>query len=74
MFPFILRGVTLTGVDSVEIPSALRRQMWANLAGPWSAGPAALAAIARDVAFDDLAPEIDTILQGGMRGRVVVAL
>ncbi len=74
VFPFILRGVTLTGVDSVEIPSALRRQMWANLAGPWSAGPAALAAIARDVALDELAPEIDTILRGGMRGRVVVAL
>jgi NADPH:quinone reductase-like Zn-dependent oxidoreductase len=74
VFPFILRGVSLVGIDSVETGPQLRKQIWAFLAGPWKPDAAALAAIARDVKLDALEPEIEAILKGGMRGRVVVAM
>lgn len=72
VFPFILRGVTLAGIDSVEASGVLRAEMWELLADAWKPAPAALKLIARDVALDALEPEIQAILQGGVRGRVVV--
>ena len=36
VFPFILRGVSLLGVDSVEIPIGERQLAWHKLAGEWS--------------------------------------
>jgi acrylyl-CoA reductase (NADPH) len=74
VLPFILRGITLAGIDSVEIGMQLRRQMWNYLAGPWKPEPEILAAIARDVPLAQLSPEIDLILKGGQRGRVVVQI
>jgi len=74
VYPFILRGVTLQGVDSATAAPSLRAQMWQRLAGEWKPSPAALDAIARDIALDELPPLIDAILQGRLQGRVVVAL
>ncbi|MCS6848492.1 MAG: YhdH/YhfP family quinone oxidoreductase [Anaerolineae bacterium] len=74
VYPFILRGVTLQGVDSAETPMPLRAQMWCNLAGEWKPSPAAFEAIAQTVTLDGLSPMIDAILQGRIRGRVVVDL
>lgn len=72
VYPFILRGVTLQGVDSAETPMPLRLQMWHNLANAWKPSPEAFEAIAQIVTLDDLSPMIDAILHGGIRGRVVV--
>ncbi|MFN4295002.1 MAG: YhdH/YhfP family quinone oxidoreductase [Thermoflexales bacterium] len=74
VYPFILRGVTLQGVDSAETPMALRLQMWHNLANSWKPSPMVFEAIAQTVALAGLDPMIDAILQGGIRGRVVVDL
>ena len=71
VFPFILRGVSLLGVDSVEIPMRARQMAWNKLAGDWSVD---LSRIVTEVSLDGLSGEIDKILKGGVRGRVVVDL
>jgi acrylyl-CoA reductase (NADPH) len=71
VFPFILRGVSLLGVDSVEIPMRARQMAWNKLAGDWSID---LPSIVKEVSLEGLNDEIDKILKGGVRGRVVVDL
>ena len=71
VFPFILRGVSLLGVDSVEIPMRARQMAWNKLAADWRVD---LSSIVKEVALEGLDAEIDKILKGGVRGRVVVDL
>ncbi|HWH80350.1 MAG TPA: oxidoreductase, partial [Candidatus Binatus sp.] len=71
VFPFILRGVSLLGVDSVEIPMRARQMAWNKLAGEWSVD---LSSIVKEVSLEGLNAEIDRILKGAMRGRIVVDL
>jgi putative YhdH/YhfP family quinone oxidoreductase len=71
VFPFILRGVSLLGVDSVEIPMRARQMAWSKLAGEWSVD---LSTIVKEVSLEGLDGEIEKILKGGVRGRVVVDL
>ncbi len=72
VLPFILRGATLYGVDSVEMPIEERQRFWAKIADEWKLP--SLDAIAREVSLSALSPEIDRILQGGQTGRVLVAV
>jgi acrylyl-CoA reductase (NADPH) len=73
VFPFILRNVALLGVDSVTVPTMeLRRAMWAKLGGEWKLPM--LDRIAREVGLEQLSPEIDRILKGEQKGRVLVRL
>lgn len=72
VYPFILRGVTLAGIDSVWCPDAERGPLWKLLATDWKSPY--LSEGSRRVGLDDLAPEVDTILRGGQVGRVVVML
>lgn len=72
VYPFILRGVTLTGIDSAQCPLARRKELWELLAGKWrGAWPAS---ISRTVPLTELAGCIDQMLQGRIRGRIVVDL
>ena len=71
VFPFILRGVSLLGVDSVEIPMRARQMAWQKLAGEWSID---MGSLVTEVSLAELNPKIDAILQGGIRGRVLVNL
>jgi acrylyl-CoA reductase (NADPH) len=71
VFPFILRGVSLLGVDSVEAPADLRRRVWERLAGDLR--PRGLEdRITREVALDEVDPLLDDVLAGRARGRTVV--
>jgi putative YhdH/YhfP family quinone oxidoreductase len=70
VFPFILRGVSLVGIDSQNCPMQPRQQIWQKLATDWK--PAQLAYLCREVVLDDLEGEIDRILLGGQKGRVLV--
>ena len=72
VYPFILRGVSLLGIDSGETPMNLRCQIWNKLASEWKFPQ--LKQLSVDCDLDDLGPEIDKILAGGQRGRVVVNL
>lgn len=71
VFPFILRGVSLLGVDSVEVPMRARMMAWQKLAGEWKID---LSRIVTEVSLEELNPKIEQILKGGVRGRVVVDL
>ncbi len=70
VFPFILRGVSLLGVDSVEVPMRARNMAWQKLAGDWRLDLSG--DLITECALEELDPKIDQILQGGVRGRVVV--
>lgn len=72
VFPFILRGVRLIGIDSQNCPMDLRLQVWRNLAGPWKV--AAIENLSREISMGDLSDDIDRILKGQQKGRVVVRL
>ena len=72
VFPFILRGVSLLGIDSGFTPTELRREIWNKLAGEWELSQ--LDQLKIDCNLEGLDPEIDKILAGGQRGRVVVDL
>jgi putative YhdH/YhfP family quinone oxidoreductase len=73
VFPFILRGVSLLGIDSVRCPIERRRQIWARLADDLR--PPALEALATDeVALADVPAALERILAGGARGRTLVAV
>jgi NADPH:quinone reductase-like Zn-dependent oxidoreductase len=70
VYPFILRGVSLLGIDSVNCPAALRPGVWQRLAGPWK--PPALEQLVTEVGLEGLEEKIRAILAGGITGRVVV--
>jgi acrylyl-CoA reductase (NADPH) len=71
VFPFILRGVSLVGIDSVETPADVRRTVWERLAGDLR--PKGLEdQITREIGLDELDPFLDEVLAGRARGRTVV--
>ncbi len=72
VFPFILRGVSLVGIDSAECPMEPRRQVWEKLAGPWKL--ANLETTATEVTLAGLEKKIAAILKGQIRGRTLVNL
>jgi putative YhdH/YhfP family quinone oxidoreductase len=72
VYPFILRGVTLAGVDAAMCPLPLRHEMWRRLAGPWKLD--CLPQIVRFVDLDELPEHIDDILAGRIRGRLAVTI
>ena len=72
VFPFILRGVKLIGIDSVLCPMDLRLKIWDKIAGDWKVD--VLEDVMVDCGVEDLDGQIDRIFAGQMRGRVVVDL
>jgi len=72
VYPFILRGVTLAGIDSAHYPAEKRSAIWEKLAGPWK--PKLLDEIATEVGLEDLEPKIADILAGRTIGRVLVRI
>ncbi|HSD42553.1 MAG TPA: oxidoreductase [Burkholderiales bacterium] len=68
--PFILRGVSLLGVDSVNCPMAQRQHVWQRLATDMR--PKHLAQLTRTIPFDDLPKAFDDFIKARVRGRVVV--
>lgn len=72
VLPFILRSVSLVGCDSGNTPMPLRGEIWRKLATEWKVG--SLEQIATERTLEELEPEIERILAGGQRGRIVVNL
>ena len=70
VFPFILRGVSLVGIDSQNCPMDHRSKIWQKLATDWK--PAHLDSLCREVPLEGLEKEIELILSGGQLGRVIV--
>lgn len=72
VFPFILRGVALLGIDSAYMEIAERRVLWARMADPADLRPRSLGERVTEVTLDTLEPAFASILAGGARGRWVV--
>ena len=72
IFPFILRGNALIGIDSVEIPLKSKEHIWEHYAGDWTLE--GLEEITKEVSLDNLETEITSILNGNQVGRVVVKI
>ncbi|HEX3460190.1 MAG TPA: acryloyl-CoA reductase [Acidimicrobiales bacterium] len=71
VYPFIVRGVALLGVDSVQTPIAERREVWSRLADGFDA--ALLDEMAADeIGLQQLPDALSTIMAGGVRGRILV--
>jgi len=72
VFPFILRGVSLLGIDSVQCPMAPRLAIWQKLAGEWRLDN--LASASHELGLDDLEEALQRMLRGESQGRTVVRL
>ncbi|MBI3991840.1 MAG: oxidoreductase [Candidatus Lambdaproteobacteria bacterium] len=72
VYPFILRGVNLLGIDSVNCPMSIRLEGWRRMAGPLK--PRHLKEIGKTIHLADLPAKLDEILKGGARGRYVLEL
>lgn len=71
VYPFILRGVSLLGIDSALCPMPLRQVIWQKLATVWKL-PNLDTIIAREVGLADVPAVAEQIRQGAIRGRVLV--
>lgn len=70
VFPFILRGISLCGIDSAESPIDFKRNIWEKFANEWKLD---LSTSTKIIAKQNLQQEIDLILQGAQQGRVVLS-
>jgi putative YhdH/YhfP family quinone oxidoreductase len=73
VYPFILRGVNLLGIDSVYCPMELRKTLWERMATDLKP-EALLNYIAQEVTLDELPQVLSSILKAEMRGRTIVKL
>lgn len=74
VFPFILRGVSLLGVDSQHWPIGARAALWEDLATAWNDVLANVPGLVTEVGLSELEQGITDILAGRVSGRVVVDL
>ncbi len=72
VMPFILRGVSLLGIDSVMAPKSVREEAWARLAKDLDQDK--LASLTTEIGFEDLIQTAHDIIDGKVRGRVVATL
>ena len=73
VMPFILRGVSLLGIHSVECPRAWREDIWKHLASDWK--PRHLSRIAaREIALEEVKGYCDEVIAGKVTGRAVVRI
>ncbi len=70
IFPFILRGAKLLGIDSVEQPIEFKSEIWNLLAKEWK--PTHLKDIVKEIPIEQLPDVLTTLLEGKAKGRYVV--
>jgi putative YhdH/YhfP family quinone oxidoreductase len=71
VFPLILRAISILGIDSVNCPMELRRQIWEHLASDYK--PVHLLdTIGHEVPLEQISQALAAILKGGVRGRTIV--
>jgi putative YhdH/YhfP family quinone oxidoreductase len=68
--PFILRGATLAGIDSVLVPIAERRALWARIGTDLT--PPHLDLLTREIPVSDVPETLPSIVKGGVTGRIRV--
>jgi NADPH:quinone reductase-like Zn-dependent oxidoreductase len=73
VFPFILRGINLLGIDSVYCPMETRKAVWNHLASDYKSEQLEKA-INKEVSLSELPQYLASILKGEVRGRTLVKL
>ncbi len=71
VFPFILRGINLLGVDSAQYPYKNRVELWQKLANEWKMD---ISDLIDEKSFDLLPRLLDDMLKGETRGRVIIKI
>lgn len=72
VFPFILRGISLIGIDSQNYPMKYREIVWYNLAYEWK--PEHLDYTTSEITLEDLKPKIALMLKGKSKGRTILRI
>ena len=72
VFPFILRGVTLIGIDSQNYPMKYRKIVWNKLAQEWK--PKQLDFTCNEIKLEDVTQKIELMLKGKLKGRTVLTM
>jgi acrylyl-CoA reductase (NADPH) len=72
VYPFILRGVSLLGIDSVNCPVDIRNQIWQKLSSEWKLEQ--LDRVSHEISLEDLDRSITLLLQRKHKGRTIVNL
>ena len=72
VYPFILRGVILAGIDSQNCPMPLRREAWEKLADAWKVPR--MEAMIEEISLADLIPTIERMLDRKRKGRAIVKM
>ncbi len=72
VFPFILRGITLIGIDSQNYPMKYRNKVWQKLSKEWK--PENLADTCTEITLNELTEKIELMLNGKLKGRTVLNL
>ena len=72
VYPFIIRGVSLLGIDSVQCPMNLRKEVWENLSNIWKSSY--LVEHVEEISLESLNHKIDQMLVGKSKGRVIVKI
>ncbi len=73
VFPFILRGINLLGVDSVYCPMHVRQDLWNRMATDLK--PSTLSeTVNKEITLEELPETLPTILKGQARGRIIVKI
>lgn len=72
VYPFILRGISLYGIDSQHCPMSTRVKIWEKLAGAWKLKN--LESLASEITLDDLDEKIERMLAGESKGRTVIKI
>ena len=70
VYPFLLRGINLIGIDSAERPMDYRLNIWKRISGEWKLDNPEF--LVKEIALDQLDREIDLILKGGQTGKVII--
>ncbi len=69
VLPFILRGINLLGIDSVNVPIENRKSIWKRLANEWNISETTLS---REISIQELSKTIDAVKNGQHLGRTIL--
>lgn len=72
VFPFILRGNALLGIDSAECPMSKRLEIWQHLASDWKLDNLNL--ISHEIGLEEVSAKLDLMLQGKALGKSLVKI
>ncbi len=70
VFPFILRGITLIGIDSQNYPMSYRKEVWNKLASDWK--QSMLLETYNEISLEDIDEKVSLMLQGTLKGRTII--